>query len=199
MNLREDLQDLQWIQLQHDRAYHSDIWCLPVQARIKHMVLHLAKYSSQMTAAVIQNNFLIYQKNLIDTVIICTSSLNILNTSIYEVLISKFDVKASKLSELPKELSSYTCEPNTHLDNIGVISSIVASLCKAIESTDHFEAYESRKTIIQSLEDLWILSLQELFHINAGVSIQEEIANRLFKVEQKNIHFSNMGNYRDGF
>ncbi len=199
MNLRDDLEHLQWIQLQHDKAYHSDIWCLTVQTRIKHMVLHLAKYSSQLTVASIKNDALTCQKNLLDTVIICTSISNILNVSIYEKLAAQFTLVSTRVSELPAELSTFLNRSDNDLEAICEFSSKVALLCKAIESTDHFEAYQSRDVIVNAVESLWVLSLQELNHIDPDKSLTAEISNRLYTVEKKNIHFSKMGNYKDGF
>lgn len=80
------------------------------------------------------------------------------------------------------------------------ISKETAALCKAIESTDHFEAYtaNSREVIVGAFKNILQIALAELAKIG-NLDIKAEIENRLYNVEQKNIHFQFLGNYRDGY
>lgn len=198
MNLYDELQQLQWKQLQHDKMYHSDIWCLNAHSRIKHMVLHLSKYGAQITVAYINEDDESIKKNFLDAIIICTSLFNILNTSIHEKLAAQLQLRSTNLLELTSEL--HQLEPNSsRLEAVGGFSANTAIMCKAVESTDHYEAYESRKAIVKAVTALWVLCLRELSKIDPEISVKDAIENRLFGVEEKNIHFKMMRNYKDGF
>src|SRR4051794_23080080 len=74
----ESLRGLQSGQHNHDTRSHWDILCLPVQDRIKHMVLHFAKYVGRLAPG---NSFdrIFVERTMVDTFIIVLAISNALN------------------------------------------------------------------------------------------------------------------------
>ncbi len=199
MSLSKNLNELQWKQLQHDKLYHADIWVLPVQQRLKHMVLHLAKYSARLSVSALSvkstSGISDYEAVLKDIFIISISSINILNKSLSSIVIDNWGC--------PDEIDTnelYKHIPKKELNNSDVISIALfcsknsAELCKAIEATDHFEEFNSRSVILTALTEFIRLSFLVL-----GEDIEKKIENRLYEVEKRNIYFEKLGNYKEGY
>lgn len=197
MSLIKNLNELQWKQLQHDKLYHADIWVLPVQQRLKHMILHLAKYSARLSVSAFcrarDNGD--HEAIIKDIFIISISSLNILNKSLSSIIVDDWgcpdDVNLGDL---------YRLVPQAGIDKSDISSIALncaknsADLCKAIEATDHFEDFSYRAVILNS-----VINFIRLSFLVLGEDIEQKVEDRLYEVEKRNIYFDKLGNYKEGY
>ncbi|WP_028672392.1 hypothetical protein [Saccharospirillum impatiens] len=162
---------------------------------IKHMILHIAKYSSKIVVSNAEGDVTGVTRSLVDSFIISVASLNILNTSLSTYIIDELGLDAKDLNGVGAAFK----EPIAHSAPIAIAKE-TAALCKAIESTDHFEIYtkNSREVILSAYKNIAQIALAELTNLDF-LDIESEIEDRLYNVEQKNIHFQFLGNYRDGY
>ncbi|MEZ1320620.1 hypothetical protein QIW46_04620 [Pseudomonas fluorescens] len=201
MSLFSRLEELQWKQLQHDEKYHKEIWLLTVQQRITHMTLHLAKYSSAITVAALENDKPAFEKAIIDTFIITMSSANIFGTRIHDIALNDLEQKCHDTRELASLLLD-----KFHSEFAGAsllefnkqISINIGRMCKAAESLDHLEVFPYRETMVKSLASLFRITLCA-FEFVSDAALEERISKRLMAVERKNIFFSKLGNYESGY
>jgi len=201
MSLFSQLEELQWKQLQHDEKYHKDIWLLPVQQRITHMTLHLAKYSAKLTVAAIDNDSEDFKKTLIDCLIITLSSANIFNSRIYDIALSDYEKSLDNIGDLANHIinsEQNSAFDNTLLDFSKKISFHVGKLCKAAESLDHLEPFPFRQNMTECLGMGFRTSLAALYTLT-NENIEALFSNRLLPVEKKNIFFNRLGNYESGY
>jgi len=200
MSLFSQLEELQWKQLQHDEKYHKDIWLLPVQQRITHMVLHLAKYNAQLSVAAFENNSDAFKKSIVDSLIIIISACNIFNSRIFDIALSDSEKECSDIRDLVKTIIS--SQPNDTRNDLYYLSHQmtlhIGKMCKATESLDHLESYPFRQSLIESLGKVFRTAITSLYSIT-DEDIQSIFSKRLIGVEKKNMFFSRLGNYDSGY
>ncbi len=159
-----DFNKLQEKQQQHDLIYHQDILVLGTHERVKHLVLHFAKYLGKFT----ENPSSVEEQLVSTDFMICSISLaNVLNIRLSEV-----------------EANNSTLEYTTEM-LLKNITCIVGKLAKACEALDHVEDYPSRSTLEQSLESLvsCLISLSK----NKKIDLNSEIPKRLNDIELNSI------------
>src|SRR5437867_1956696 len=86
MNRYSELSNLQLEQQTHDDIAHRDILALAVQDRVKHMVLHFAKYAGHFADIVETRDEPRFVATLVDTFIICLACANALNFKLDELI-----------------------------------------------------------------------------------------------------------------
>lgn len=201
MSLFSQLEELQWKQLQHDEKYHKDIWLLTVQQRITHMVLHLAKYSAQLTVAAFEKNEDEFKKTIVDCLIILLSSANIFNSRIYDISLNEAEKDFPDVKSLADYLVKIELDKssNNRLGDFSRAITIEAGImCKAAESLDHLESFSFRQTLVESLGKLFKTSLTALY-LTTNEELEHLFSKRLVAVERKNIFFNRLGNYDTGY
>lgn len=155
-----DLSALQSAQHHHDQRYHQDIWCLPFNARIKHMVLHFSKYTGRFISADEAQDHSILIATLIDTMIITLASANMLNLKLASLLgLEKTD--KPNLRSIGKTLaaSEFSATKNPHQLAAYQLGKIAGRMAKACESLDHMEAFDSRNVLEKGVLDISKLCL----------------------------------------
>ncbi|WP_349971933.1 hypothetical protein [Pseudomonas caspiana] len=200
MPLFSQLEEMQWKQLQHDEAYHKEIWLLTVQQRITHMTLHMSKYSSKLTIAAFERDSETLKKTAIDALIIAFSCANI-----FSKLLSKFALPESFSSQESIDSAAekifhsydfYSSDPDTKITL--EILGCTGRMCKLVESLDHLETLEYREGILDNIASIF-KALLALCYSSDMRDIPEKIANRLYEVESKNYFFNKLGNYKKGY
>lgn len=159
-NAENELSNLQSLQHTHDENYHQDIWCLPFNARIKHMVLHFAKYTGKFLLAEENQDASLFGPTVVDAWIITLASANMLNLKLASALDLDSATKADLLSVGQALLASHFASArNPYLLAIHEIGKITGRMAKACESLDHMEAFDSRETLERGALDMAKLCL----------------------------------------
>jgi hypothetical protein len=155
-----DLSNLQSIQHGHDEKYHQDIWCLPFNARIKHMVLHFSKYTGKFILAEEHQDRSLLTATLIDSWIITLASANMLNLML-STLLGLENADKPNLRRVGQSLvtSDFASSENPHLLAVRQLGKITGRMAKACESLDHMEAFDSRGTLEKGVLDVTKLCL----------------------------------------
>ena len=144
MTIREDLLRLQWAQLGHDEVYHKDVTILPLGQRVKHFVLHNAKYTSYLFEAVGKNDSALVLRTLTDAFVISLASANTLNQDIGREL---GDIAAENISLMELGGRLVLDQPRDHTDQLWIVRTFAhhtGRLAKACESLDHLESIPFR-------------------------------------------------------
>ena len=190
MNATQQLQALQFKQLEHDQLFHPDILCLPVQRRACHMALHFAKYAGKLTIAKQEQNRELLLETLNDVFIICLSTSNMFNKNISEFEgLNKINSNLS-INDIGQKL---TATDNISKEDVFTFSTEMITIeagkmAKAIESLDHLENFPYREELLSSLAVIVETVLISLSFMN--VDIIDTVLSRLDFVERKSIFYS---------
>lgn len=181
-----ELCNLQLRQHVHDEKYHQDIWCLPYNARIKHMVLHFAKYAGKFVLAEERQDKHLLTSTLVDTWIIALASANILNIRLSHSL-GLDDQDAVDLYELGDRLekSEIPISNDPYRLAFRELTKTAGYMAKACESMDHGEAFDSRGTLERGVIHVAKLSLA-LAH-SLHIDLFPRVQKRWKEVEAKSI------------
>ncbi len=171
--------ELQTEQQRHDDLAHRDILCLPVQDRIRHMVLHFAKYCGHL--ADIQNvyNEARFTSTLVDTTIICLASANSLSIKLADSIqdqVSRSDrtTKFKAQAGISQELST---------EFFVQLSKVTGTMAKACESLDHLESFDYRGTLERGV--ITIASLSAMVADRARIDLPTLVRARWERIERK--------------
>ena len=150
MDLPSQLPDLQLEQQKHDEVAHRDILALAAQDRVKHMVLHFAKYSGHFADIHESCDDARFVATLVDTFIICLACANTLNF---------------KLKDLTNDTARAFGTSGTLKSNDLVapfsrqFAKITGTMAKACESLDHFERFDYHGTLERGLAGIALLCM----------------------------------------
>lgn len=184
MSVENELLKLQKAQLHHDELAHKDILCLPVQTRIKHMVLHFAKYTGHLVEARQLQSHELLVSTIIDTWIIVLASANILNLRLSEKL-NPEGCTYQNLHSLGQAFAdSHFISPNDVYDlSLFELGKITGRMAKACESLDHMERFASRESLEEGVIGIarLLLAVSALLRIN----LLPLVSRRWIEVERK--------------
>ncbi len=179
MSMIDHFSELQTEQQRHDDLAHRDILCLPVQDRIRHMVLHFAKYCGHL--ADIQNvyNEARFTSTLVDTTIICLASANSLSIKLADSIqdqVSRSDrtTKFKAQAGISQELST---------EFFVQLSKVTGTMAKACESLDHLESFDYRGTLERGV--ITIASLSAMVADRARIDLPTLVRARWERIERK--------------
>lgn len=188
MSSADELITFQEDQLRHDELVHKDILCLPIQTRIKHMVLHFSKYTGHLIEARETLNKDLLVATVVDSWIIVLASSNMLNLHLSEKLLPE-KAKYKDLQSLGLAFASSNsilCN-NSYDLALFELGKITGRMAKACESLDHMERFDSRGTLERCVIDI----AQLLLAISAQLEI--DLPSLLFRrweeVERKSIFY----------
>ena len=186
MSAAKELFELQMRQQGHDDRVHRDILCLPVQARIKHMVFHFAKYTGHLIKAKQERDEKLLMSTLVDTWVIVLASSNMLNIKLSKALnIEEKDFP--NLSEVGQGLAASLYPSSSDVYDLGLceLGKITGRMAKACESLDHLEKWDYRSCLEQCIIEIAKLSLamSSLIRRDLGPLVYE----RWEAVERKSI------------
>ncbi len=186
MSVENELLILQKKQLHHDELAHKDILCLPVQARIKHMVLHFAKYTGHLVEARQLQSHELLVSTVVDTWIIVLATANMLNLRLSEKLKPEGSTYQN-LHSLGQAFADSQCiSPNDAYDlSLFELGKITGRMAKACESLDHMERFASRESLEEGVIGIarLLLAVSALLRIN----ILPLVSRRWIEVERKSI------------
>lgn len=188
MNAANELMNFQIAQLKHDELAHKDILCLPIQARIKHMVLHFSKYVGKLVEARQLQSHELLVSTLVDTWVIVLASANMLNLRLSEKLNSE-DCTFYSLHSLGQTFASsdFINSSNPYELALFELGKITGRMAKACESLDHMEQFASRESLEQGVLAVarLTLALSALLSINLPLLV----SHRWKEVERKSIFY----------
>ena len=177
--------ELQDHQRQHDELAHTDILCLTVRDRMKHMVLHYAKYAGRLYSLK-SDDFARISATVVDTFIICLATANTLNIDLQQRLSNR-----SKVLPFDQGMSNQKEDDRSAFDVlVGSLIVEAGKMAKACESLDHLEKYDYRAVLEEGTIGLTKAVLE--FAQDQGIDLRQAVATRWRQVEEKSI-FSSMG------
>lgn len=184
VSVANELLMLQKSQLAHDEIAHKDILCLPVQARIKHMVLHFAKYTGHFLEAKENQQLEVLKSTVVDAWIIALASSNMLNLHLSKELHVK-DFQCSSLQGLGHIILNKSSFANQDPYDVAIfgLGKITGRMAKACESLDHMERFDSRGVLDQCILEAvgLLIALSSLLQLN----LPRLVCERWKKVESK--------------
>lgn len=197
--LEETLFKLQLKQAKHDECYHKEIWSLDISRKCAHMALHFSKYASKIGYFIFADSPEQGHQHIVDSIIIATSTANILNSSIYKkILTEKERFENNTIDELSHSIltSIDFKKPSEKAYELSILISLEAGkISKAIESIDHLEDIPFKDSILNGVSGIFRYSLA-LYQLLGFNSILQDIEERLIDVEKRNLFFSALENYK---
>lgn len=165
----ETLENVQRAQLRHDQEYHPDILALNTIDRLKHMVLHNAKYAARFIDAEDRNDDILFENTLVDAFVIGLATSNTLVQNLSSILCSE-DVTDKKSDLNPLQFS------RRYIASIG-------KMAKACESIDHLEKFPFRDVL--QTENVGIIRETISEAENRGIDLLRKYEMRISEVEKK--------------
>lgn len=188
-SIAKQLLTMQYQQYEHDEFFHKEITRLNVHQRINHMALHFAKYAGKICNCILNTqDEQILKKTIIDSFIISTTCVNILNIRISDKLSFSNTSMPENLHDLGNGIASQLgIDTEDSLWLVKTYPIIVGELAKACESIDHLESYQYREIIADCVIKICSLMLAAASHLN--IDLATEVSNRLTGVKEKSIFF----------
>lgn len=214
--INKRLSNLVWNHREHDRLFHKDIYNLPVQDNIRHLVSHLTKYSCTLAVKAYRDELteVNLTKTLIDTLAVVLSmhfSLRVnieknelINTDMIKTLLEEtnsvihFEKEPMRrlgmaLTEQYKYLHVNVNDLKTHI--IFDLIENTSMAAKAIEALDHLEDYPFYETLKMVTQQMLVLTLVAMNMY--GISfIEEKYQTRMDEVEKKHPFYFELNNSR---
>lgn len=188
MNAAIELMNLQVEQLQHDELAHKDILCLPIQTRIKHMVLHFSKYVGRFIEARQLQSHELLISTLVDTWIIVLASANMLNIRLPEKL--NLDVRENEnLNSLGEVFANVPFIPTSDPFDLILfeLGKTTGRMAKACESLDHMERFSSRESLEEGVVEIARLAMLVSAILKINISLL--VSSRWKEIERKSIFY----------
>jgi len=181
----DELITFQHEQLRHDEIAHKDILCLPVHARIKHMVLHLAKYSGRFVEAREMQDYGLMKHTVVDSWVIVLASANMLNLDLARFLIDEQEPEDCLTSVVAKFVSRFSLYESPFDLAQFELAKIAGRMAKACESLDHMERFDSRGHLEEGVIDAARLILVLVDWLR--MDLRSAVISRWKEVEDKSI------------
>lgn len=188
MSAATELTKFQLEQLQHDEFAHKDILCLPIQTRIKHMVLHFSKYVGKLVEARELQSREMLVSTIVDTWIIVLASANMLNLKLSERLNSE-DRTYQNLNSLGQTFVDSHCIASSDPFDLALfeLGKSTGKMAKACESLDHMEGFSSRESLEEGVLEIARLSLAVSARLQ--INLLPFVSHRWRQVERKSIFY----------
>lgn len=188
MSADTELMKFQIEQLRHDELAHKDILCLPVQTRIKHMVLHFAKYVGKLVEARQLESHDLLASTLVDTWVIVLASANMLNIRLSEKL-NPEDIPYQNLQSIGQAFagSQFISSKDPFDLALFELGKSTGRMAKACESLDHMEKFPFREAVEQGVLEIARLTLA--ISATLGINLYHLVSLRWKEVERKSIFF----------
>lgn len=164
---------IQLEQFRHDELYHREISRLAMQAKLKHMALHFAKYAGNLLES--DGDPAAFQRIVTDVFVIATSTVNALNVRL-----------ADELGNVADD-APFTDSVAAMSEALTINAGRMAAAC---EKLDHLEDYPFRPVIKAAAVELLRASLN-VCRTEAWV-IQDLVAARLQPIKEKSIFYGKL-------
>ncbi len=161
MGAKSQLRDLQLRQRHHDEKHHRDIFYLPYPQRIRHLVLHLAKYTGRLAGSAVASDLTQLKRTLVDTFIVALSASEMLQIDLAAAVLSGEAEKASTLADAGALLGKRGKPKKLGIGErlFRQLAQITGRMAKACESLDHMEAFDYRETLRTGVVEVIRLTL----------------------------------------
>ena len=181
---------LQYLQMEHDRNFHNDIYSLRPHDKVKHLTLHVVKYMGKLAVTRTQDEEAL-KRILTDSLIVCLSLANTFNLRLNDDYAQPEVVNMRPIAR--SLLTRYSLDKNLdeHSPLVGhAITSdmveLMGNASKAIEALDHLEDYPYVKELKKFVREYFKILLIASEHF--GISfIEKNYVARLLDIESKNI------------
>jgi hypothetical protein len=160
------IKDLQRKQHAHDLKSHWEILCLPAGDRMKHMVLHFAKYAGKLMASQASR---CPDNVVVDTFIIALASANALNVDLE--------------SRCVVALTGETPLGTSTTDLCRSLAIATGRMAKACEALDHIERFNSREELEAGIVAICKACVD--FATANNLSLDDAVARRWREIESK--------------
>lgn len=179
--MRTGILGLQLDQLRHDELYHKDVVIMPLGERVKHMALHVAKYTGSLADALEADDAARIERVLTDAFVITLATANTLNQHLGRDLGLEASGDAS-LAELGAAALRQLARPDREpFWLLRMFARHGGALAKACESLDHLEDYPFRNAMRESNLNLFRLVIAEA--VARRIDLDDRYRARLRQVE----------------
>ena len=198
------LTDLQLRQLSHDKVYHPDIYNLPPQHKLRHYVLHYAKYVGRIVEAGERNDVDLFKLTMIDTFIITLAAANLVGAKMFFITEKGGELHPddSTLKNVidaidmpPEEQLTFFNKENRLLECDGyhdvahLMAIVTGELASAVEKLDHMEnGLADNKLLISKLSKL-LSTCARAFAFLGNSDPSEYIVARWGAIERNSIFY----------
>ncbi len=156
MSVKDELRSLQLRQRKHDEEHHRDVFYLPYPERMRHLVLHFAKYTGRLAAMGASSPPGTLATTLVDTFIVALSAAEMLKIDLAAAVLKDNVERATSLAEAGQLIGGMNGLEQTavreHL--FRQLAQVTGKMAKACESLDHMEAFEYRGTLTAGVVDV---------------------------------------------
>ncbi len=177
------LLNLQWTQLAHDERYHKDVVIMPLGERVKHMALHMAKYSGYLAEIDVDDQERV-ARILADAFIITLATANTLNQDL-GVDLGDGASDVTDLARLADVVGSDLGSDNSVAGLLRPFARHAGALAKACESLDHMETFPFRAAMRDS--NLALFKLVVAAGAARSIPLEQRYRERLRVVEERSI------------
>ena len=175
---------MQIVQLRHDELYHKDVVIMPFGERVKHMALHMAKYTGALAEALDAGDDARIDRVLTDAFIITLATANTLNQDLGREM-GNGENGNSSLAALGFAAAHELGRADDRLWLLKMFARYGGALAKACESLDHLESFPFRDSMRESNLNLFKLVLAEASARQMDLEHRYEM--RLQQVEARSI------------
>lgn len=154
MSVKGEMRALQLKQRAHDEGHHRDVFYLPYPQRMRHLVLHFAKYTGRLAAMDTSSPPNALAATLVDTFIIALSAAEMLKVDLAAALKGTVD-QATTLTEAGRLIGGVNGVDQATVRDyfFRQLAQITGRMAKACESLDHMEAFDYRKVLTGGVVD----------------------------------------------
>lgn len=181
----EIMRSLQREQQEHDKLYHREIFYLPYPSRMRHLVLHFAKYAGRISGSSVDDKDEVFRRTLADTFIVALSAADMLNMKLFALLAPARRAPLPGLSDLGSLLmgGGAATEPSNVDWLFRRLAEEGGKMAKACESLDHMEAFDYRGTLTGSTLEIIRCCLISA-HLS-GLDLESLTRRRWKEIEEK--------------
>lgn len=190
-HLQSTWKQLQLMQYLHDEHFHADVSRMTQSHRVQHLALHIAKYGCRLSIAHGGRDYGLFQKILIDSLIVGVSLANVAKVDLSKKLP---EVEADTLLEAGMAYSAIIGEhpmrdePHNRRRNIVYhIVDVVSKLADLSEKWDHCEG--DVRPRIQELIPQFIMVIVSGLQVYEIGNIETKYLDRILSVEQPDMFF----------
>jgi hypothetical protein len=170
----DKLRELQCQQMRHDRAYHLDVWSLPIPERMAHYCIHFAKYAGQL----LDENAGTRRAAVVDTAVIALAAANTINLDLRATETFAGLAHAASLEAFCRPEATAQGKRPLHEAYLPLL----AQYARATDKACHLERYDVRGAYEAVVPALLRLAFA---HLSETGEIAETLKARLREIESR--------------
>lgn len=196
--------ELQFMQLQHDRTFHTDVFHLETKRKLYHYTAHLYKYISEVyvattrSPAFTESTWLSLEKATNDMFIILMSTANLFNIKL-QTLHNSHTSPTAQVKNHDELVSGYTPTGDISwvIQDAFITMGRVSKICEGLDHLENFNMKQEFDVILYKLLGIsclirrWASDKAKCINITP-TSVDVSICMRLETIQRKNIHWSGL-------